>query len=209
MPDPAPLAVHAPPLTTPPPLPPLPPPPRCAPPLALQVTKYELVGFSSARGLPTVRVQAFEPEVLPLFLEGPVRHMKTLKEKPLSARRAVYAAVRNSTLRDTKLSMYKISESLKGQPFEVGRMMAFNPGWLENESIWMHMSYKWYLEVRDHKAHAHRPADPRSQPEAAPLRRAHPSIPAPLSPPPPPSSCCVRACTTSSSPRSATAWPAS
>lgn len=35
--------------------------------------------------------------------------------------------------------MYKISESLQGQPEELGRMLAFPPGWLENESIWMHM----------------------------------------------------------------------
>jgi hypothetical protein len=26
-------------------------------------------------------------------------------------------------------------------------MMAFSPGWLENESVWMHMSYKYYLEL--------------------------------------------------------------
>jgi hypothetical protein len=26
-------------------------------------------------------------------------------------------------------------------------MMAFTPGWLENQSIWMHMSYKYYLEL--------------------------------------------------------------
>ena len=26
-------------------------------------------------------------------------------------------------------------------------MMAFAPGWLENESVWLHMSYKWYLEL--------------------------------------------------------------
>mmetsp|Transcript_15716 Transcript_15716/g.48869 ORF Transcript_15716/g.48869 Transcript_15716/m.48869 type:complete len:441 (-) Transcript_15716:2600-3922(-) len=111
------------------------------------VKKFELVGFSSSRGLPTVRVQEFDGQVLPLFLEGPVRHMKTLKTAPIAEKRAVYRAVKNSTLRDTKLHMYKISESLEGQPFEVGRMMAFNPGWLENESIWMHMSYKWYLEL--------------------------------------------------------------
>ena len=43
--------------------------------------------------------------------------------------------------------MYKIGASLQGQPFEIGRMMAFNAGWLENESIWLHMSYKWYLEL--------------------------------------------------------------
>lgn len=111
------------------------------------VKRFELVGFSPTRSLPTVRVLEFEAKALPLFLEGVVRHMKTLKDAPHAEKLAVYNAVKSSTLRDTKLSMYKISESLQGQPFEVGRMMAFNPGWLENESVWMHMSYKWYLEL--------------------------------------------------------------
>ena len=26
-------------------------------------------------------------------------------------------------------------------------MVAFSPGWLENESVWLHMSYKFYLEL--------------------------------------------------------------
>jgi len=111
------------------------------------VKSYELVGYSARRQLPTVKVKAFEPEALPLFLEGPTRHLKTMKRHPKEDRAAVYQAVHNSTLHDNKLHMYKISESLAGQPFEVGRMMAFNPGWLENESVWMHMSYKWYLEL--------------------------------------------------------------
>jgi hypothetical protein len=29
----------------------------------------------------------------------------------------------------------------------IGRLMAFSPGWLENQSIWLHMSYKFYLEL--------------------------------------------------------------
>jgi len=29
----------------------------------------------------------------------------------------------------------------------MGRMMAFSPGWLENQSIWLHMSYKYYLQL--------------------------------------------------------------
>ncbi|KAL3927844.1 MAG: hypothetical protein SGPRY_002646 [Prymnesium sp.] len=111
------------------------------------VQDFELVG-SSGRGLPTVKVLAFDDaEPLPLFLEGPTRHLKTMKHADVSARRDVYNAVAASTLHDTELSMYKISESLKGQPFEIGRMMAFDSGWLENESIWLHMSYKFYLEL--------------------------------------------------------------
>jgi hypothetical protein len=30
---------------------------------------------------------------------------------------------------------------------DVGRARAFTPGWLENESIWLHMEYKYLLEI--------------------------------------------------------------
>ena len=32
-------------------------------------------------------------------------------------------------------------------PEEIGRCHAFTPGWLENESIWLHMEYKYLLEL--------------------------------------------------------------
>jgi hypothetical protein len=48
---------------------------------------------------------------------------------------------------DRKLKMYKVNASLASQPFEIGRARAFPPGWLENESIWLHMQYKYLLEV--------------------------------------------------------------
>ena len=43
--------------------------------------------------------------------------------------------------------MYKVNESLASASFEIGRCKAFTPGWLENESIWMHMEYKYLLEL--------------------------------------------------------------
>ena len=52
-----------------------------------------------------------------------------------------------SNLYDTKLQMYTLSESLAEMGPEVGRMKAFSPGWLENQSIFLHMSYKFYLEI--------------------------------------------------------------
>ena len=52
-----------------------------------------------------------------------------------------------SNLYDTKLQMYTLSESLADMGPEVGRMKAFSPGWLENQSIFLHMSYKFYLEI--------------------------------------------------------------
>ena len=55
--------------------------------------------------------------------------------------------VLKSDLYDTELQMYKVSASLAKMSTEIGRMVAFPPGWLENESIWLHMSYKYYLEL--------------------------------------------------------------
>ena len=43
--------------------------------------------------------------------------------------------------------MYKVNASLADSSFELGRARAFTPGWLENESIWLHMEYKYLLEL--------------------------------------------------------------
>ena len=55
--------------------------------------------------------------------------------------------MKNSDLYDSKLSMYKVNASLENASYELGRARAFTPGWLENESIWLHMEYKYLLEV--------------------------------------------------------------
>ena len=36
---------------------------------------------------------------------------------------------------------------MKGVPANIGRLVGFSPGWFENQSIWLHMSYKFYLEL--------------------------------------------------------------
>ncbi|WEL20617.1 hypothetical protein [Halorhabdus sp. BNX81] len=90
---------------------------------------------------PFVEVESFEPEALPLFLEGPVRALKSGAEADNAA--AIYEQVRDSGLYDDKLGMYKVNADLSGQPFDIGRARTFTPGWLENESIWLHMEYKY------------------------------------------------------------------
>jgi hypothetical protein len=40
-----------------------------------------------------------------------------------------------------------VNASLKEQPMGIGRAKVFSPGWLENESIWLHMEYKYMLEL--------------------------------------------------------------
>jgi len=64
---------------------------------------------------------------------------------------ALYERVKVSPLRDDALKMYTVSASLKDQPVDMGREMAFAPGWLENQSVWLHMSYKYYLELLRHE----------------------------------------------------------
>jgi len=87
----------------------------------------------------------FAVKKIPLFLEGPVRFLKL--DQSIEEKRALYAAVKNSDLYDEKLSMYKVNASLKDASYEIGRAKAFTPGWLENESIWLHMEYKYLLEI--------------------------------------------------------------
>lgn len=87
----------------------------------------------------------FKQRTLPLFLEGPVRHMKV--ETNPEEYMKTYTHVKESGIYDKKLKMYMLSESLQGMRQDLGRMMAFTPGWLENQSVWLHMSYKYYLQL--------------------------------------------------------------
>jgi len=110
------------------------------------ITEWELNGKKNDVGLPHVNALAMKVGRFPLFLEGPTRYLKTVTDNK-AAVTAMYNKVKVSGLRDDELKMYYVSASLKGQSYDMGRMMAFTPGWLENQSIWMHMSYKYYLEL--------------------------------------------------------------
>lgn len=94
---------------------------------------------------PLVTPLEFTLNTLPLFLEGPTRHLKVLNS--IEERRKIYKSVISSTLYDKSLKMFTLSESLQNMAQEIGRMKAFAPGWLENQSVWLHMSYKFYLEL--------------------------------------------------------------
>lgn len=115
---------------------------------AYNVTRWRRTGNMTEEGRhPLVYPLEMAVSRFPLFLEGPTRMMKTVDSKEASK---IYHKVRNSDLRDQGLSMYTLSASLKGQSPDIGRMMAFAPGWLENQSVWLHMSYKFYLELIRH-----------------------------------------------------------
>lgn len=112
---------------------------------SFDVTEYEVNGKHNSVGLPLADPKSLAVGRFPLFLEGPTRMMKTIKSTEKI--RELYNSVKVSGLRDEGLSMYYISADLQGQSFDMGRMMAFASGWLENHSIWVHMSYKYYLEL--------------------------------------------------------------
>ncbi|MCD6196230.1 MAG: cellobiose phosphorylase [Staphylothermus sp.] len=92
-----------------------------------------------------IRILQFERKRMPLFLEGIVKQFRIMKNKEFL--KEVYKKVKDSDLYDKKLKMYKLNDPLKDQPIEIGRARAFTPGWLENESIWLHMEYKYMLEL--------------------------------------------------------------
>lgn len=112
---------------------------------AYNLSAYETGESTDPQGRVIVRPVKFTQTRLPLFLEGPVRMMKTLETGEQA--RALYEKVKTSELYDKHLNMYKLNTSLLNQPHEIGRARAFSPGWLENESIWLHMSYKYLLEI--------------------------------------------------------------
>lgn len=108
-------------------------------------TNADGAGRLDAKGRPLVTVTEFKPIAMPLFLEGAVKAIK-LSRTPDDARK-FHTKVKKSGLYDPKLKMFKVNISLQDQPMAIGRTRAFTPGWLENESIFMHMHYKYLLAL--------------------------------------------------------------
>ena len=104
---------------------------------------YDITDYEE--NLEGIHPKHFEVQMVPYFLEGPVRYMKL--PIPSEKKKRLYDEVKGSALYDRKLSMYKVNASLNEGSFELGRARAFTPGWLENESIWLHMEYKYLLEL--------------------------------------------------------------
>lgn len=92
-------------------------------------------------GLPAGKVNSFKRVMLPFFLEGPARYLAS--EECEEAALALHKKVQESGIYDKELKMYKTSESLEDISMENGRIRAFTPGWLERESIFLHMEYKY------------------------------------------------------------------
>jgi hypothetical protein len=107
-----------------------------------QVTDYEPLPKVGDRLF--VRVKGFKRMPIPGFLEAPARMLSSL---PLAKEKSqtLFDAVLASPIYDEALKLYKTSESLDEQTMEMGRIRAFTPGWLERESAFLHMTYKYFL----------------------------------------------------------------
>lgn len=104
----------------------------------------EVKSCAGSGGSTVAEIRRFDAVPLPLFLEGQVHWLKVCSQE--QARR-IYQAVRQSPLLDQKLKMYKLNECLGICSPEIGRARTFSRGWFENESIWLHMSCKYLLEL--------------------------------------------------------------
>ncbi|MBI5399288.1 hypothetical protein HZB07_01535 [Candidatus Saganbacteria bacterium] len=100
----------------------------------------ELVEYEHANSH-GIKAKRFEQKPLPLFLEGFVHALRVDHDKQIPK------LVKQSPLYDRKLKMYKVNAPLPDAPIEIGRAKVFAPGWLENESVWLHMEYKYLLEL--------------------------------------------------------------
>lgn len=92
-----------------------------------------------------VQARRFIQKPIGAFLEGAVHALRSSSGAPHAQQ--VYRAVRQSALYDHKLGMYRVNVPLDAESFEIGRSRVFAPGWLENESIFLHMHYKFLLET--------------------------------------------------------------
>ncbi len=104
-----------------------------------EVKEYTPLGASS------VKPTKFNQIRLPFFLESQVHALKLTEN--INRAKILYEAIKKSSLYDKKLKMYKSTSSLKSAPLEIGRCRIFTPGWLEHESVWLHMEYKYLLEI--------------------------------------------------------------
>ena len=96
-------------------------------------------------GYPNVRVKKFTAVPISKFLEGPAKQIRDCDSIEKSDE--ILNMVKASDVYDKKLKMYKTSENIAKEGLEFGRIAAFTPGWQENESIFLHMEYKFLLGI--------------------------------------------------------------
>ncbi len=96
-------------------------------------------------GLPYVKALEFKQTPLPLFLEGNARMLKLIKDKKEATK--LHEKVKATGLYDIELGMYKINEPVPSEFRVLGKHSLYPPGTRENESIFVHVEYKYLLSL--------------------------------------------------------------
>ena len=114
-----------------------------------EAVKYEVIKdkegnvLANKENLPFVHITEFNTRAVPAFLEGQVHMMRTY---PCISQN-LHKMVKESGLYDKKLEMFKVSANIMNETKEIGRQNVFPRGWLENEAVFLHMEYKYFLEM--------------------------------------------------------------
>ncbi len=109
-----------------------------------QPTDFEIVK-ENEDAYDNIVVKSFEPVKVSKFLEGPTKYIRDCGD--VQKAREMLNKVKSSDVYDKKLKMYKTSEDISKEGLDFGRIGAFTPGWQENESIFLHMEYKFLLSI--------------------------------------------------------------
>ncbi len=116
-----------------------------------KVVNYETIKDKNSNplknedGYPYVRPLKFKQRPIPYFLEGPVHVLRV--EKDVKKVSKLYHSIRNTGLYDERLGMYVVNDYIMDETKEIGRQNIFPRGWLENEAVFLHMEYKYLLEL--------------------------------------------------------------
>jgi hypothetical protein len=109
-----------------------------------EVTDYTLLPMKPDQSTQFIQAKAFKAHPIPLFLEAPARLLSS-GLATIEKANQLYTTIQSSPLYDAPLKIYKTSVSLADESMEIGRIRAFTPGWLERESAFLHMTYKYLL----------------------------------------------------------------
>lgn len=118
---------------------------------ANDVVEYEMVKTGEEEvvrgkeGYPFVRALKFKQRPVAYFLEGNARMLKIVDDREKA--KGIYESVRRSELYDKDLGMYRINVPTTSEPFKLGRHDVFPRGTRENESIFLHLEYKYLFEI--------------------------------------------------------------
>ncbi|WFB36520.1 hypothetical protein P3T73_01940 [Kiritimatiellota bacterium B12222] len=97
------------------------------------------------------KITGFHEHRFAPFLEGPAYAMKT---GTTLAAKTLHQKIETSSLYDEGQKMFKCNYGLENETPEQGRTHSFAKGWLENESIFVHMHYKYVLALLKSGLHA-------------------------------------------------------